>query len=284
MIVALGVSLSQLEMPSCICAQFCERSQRNYSISPQNIISGTSCYLYTFNIFALFRCSQLFFKMSVSDAASPTQKCNTHVWEQNISLGMTYSEQTRGGSTPSPGPLEDGCSDSVLREEYLDRQQTIGIRESVKTKDESSVEYGRTQDRRSLSGTVYGPPIGAPPGHYKRPAPVGTPRLQINHTGGLNFKKGELNSVIEVLLDEPRISVPSRYRKNSVISTDSGRGSSLVELAMVQQNPKRIRIRSSALLKILETVAESAGHSFLTSGTVSLVGTAAWMLLFKYIC
>lgn len=207
------------------------------------------------------------------DTAVSSQAFNNHIWDRNGSLGMAYNDQTRSRDTPSPGQLDEDRPNYAFRQDYASEQKAVEFRESTSEhKEESSFRYERTQDRRSLAGTVYGPPIGAPPGHYKRPVPPGTPKLEIAHIGSSGFKKGSFNSVIEVLLDEPRISIPARYRKSSVLYADSR--SPPRKMPIVRQNPRRVRIRSPKLLKALEGIAEQAGHSFLTSGTVSLVSIA----------
>ena len=226
--------------------------------------------------------------MSTADSSNSYQGFNNRIWEQNKSIGVNYNEQISGHtqSPPSPGHVDERritINVSQDGEQPLHRKANgIEYHESIsESRKEVSMHHERTQDRRSLAGTVYGPPIGAPPGHYKRPAPSGIPRPQITHVGSSAFKKGGINSVIEVLLEEPRISINSRSRKRSSVQAGLGRTSPSRALTIptVRQNPKRIRIRSSKLLKTLEHLAESVGFSFLTSGTTSLVSPLSLAVL-----
>jgi hypothetical protein len=100
--------------------------------------------------------------------------------------------------------------------------------------------------------------------------------------GASTFKKGSVNSVIEVLLEEPRFTSHGRRRlgelaspigngRNTPVKNSLNRMATVVD--SIQQKPKRIRIRSPRLLKALERIAERVQLSFLTSGTASLVGT-----------
>lgn len=166
------------------------------------------------------------------------------------------------------------------RREYMDsRQNRTTVVEmdytvsSVKSNGESTLE--RTQGRRSLAGVVYGPPIGSAPGHYKNPPLPGSPEPRITRSVGSDFQKKSTNSVLEVLLEEPRISVRSRVRKSSLAVNGSldgnGHSKSTPNSPVIHQNPKRIRIRSPKLLAALETAAQTSGHSFITSGTSSIV-------------
>ncbi|RDL36239.1 Uncharacterized protein BP5553_06851 [Venustampulla echinocandica] len=129
----------------------------------------------------------------------------------------------------------------------------------------------RTQTRRSLAGVVYGPPSGAPPGHYKRQPLAGSPEPRIARSVGSDFKNKTTNSVLEVLLEEPRVSIRGRVRKTSLAGCDAvdrhGRSNSF---PIIRQNPTRIRIHSQKLLKVLESIAQTAGRSFVTSGTSAI--------------
>ncbi|CAN9363871.1 unnamed protein product [Alternaria alternata] len=218
--------------------------------------------------------------MSTIDSSASYQGFNNRIWEHNKSIGINSNEQsgTNVQSPPSPGHVDEHRITISVNQEGEQPVHSNGngveYRESIsERRKEFSVQHERTQDRRSLAGTVYGPPIGAPPGHYKRPAPCGIPRPQITHIGSSAFKKGAINSVIEVLLEEPRVSIKTRYRKRSSVQNDANRTSPsrAMSIPIVRQNPKRIRIRSAKLLKTLEHIAESVGFSFLTSGTTSLV-------------
>lgn len=208
--------------------------------------------------------------MSVSAGPLTNETFNKNVWEHNHALGVDHGEQARGRSSPSPSPHDASGDGRQLS--LVNSGQLLEYRECVsELNSELNVHYERTQDRRSLGGIVYGPPIGAPPGHYKRPAPLGPPKPEITRVGSSGFKKGSSNSVIELLLEEPRVSIRTRYRKNSSVSNGRGPLSPSRSFPIVRQNPKSIRIRSAKLLKRLEGVSEGQGYSFLTSGTVSLV-------------
>ena len=136
---------------------------------------------------------------------------------------------------------------------------------------ESSKTLETTKTRRSLAGIVYGPPIDALPGHYKKPPLGDAPEPQITRSVGSDFKKNSTNSVLEVLLEEPRVSIRGRLRKTSTIPNNCSNTAVKRDSPIIHQNPHRVRIRSSKLLKVLESVAEIAGYSFITSGTSSIV-------------
>jgi len=166
-----------------------------------------------------------------------------------------------------------------IREEMNSNQDSITVIEMncKESTVESSKEFGvttleRTKGRRSMAGIVYGPPLGAPPGHYKQPLPVGSPEPRITCLIGSDFKKKSANSVLEVLLEEPRVSIRSRLRKSSVAGySPLGRSIHSRASPIIRQNPKRIRVSSSKLLKVLGSIAEDTGHSFITIGTSSIV-------------
>jgi hypothetical protein len=137
---------------------------------------------------------------------------------------------------------------------------------------ESSVTLERLQGRRSLAGIIYRPPIDAQPGHYKNPPSPGPPEPRIIRSVGSDFKKKSTNVVLEVLLEEPRVSIRSRVRKSSRVAYDSfGQLVNLRDSPIIRQNPKRIRIQSSNLFKVFGSIPEAAGNSFNMPGTTSVV-------------
>ncbi|KAL9625358.1 MAG: hypothetical protein Q9160_000421, partial [Pyrenula sp. 1 TL-2023] len=134
--------------------------------------------------------------------------------------------------------------------------------------------------RRSMAGIVYGPPTGAPPGHYKLPPMMDPPISRITRlVGSSDFRKRSTNSVLEVLLEEPRLLLRGgRTRKSSVALNSLGSYSQgdigaefTKNVPVLRQNPKRIRIRSSKLLKVLEKLAEANNRSFITTDSPSIV-------------
>ena len=139
---------------------------------------------------------------------------------------------------------------------------------------EYNVQYERMQERRSLAGVVYGPPPTAQPGHYKLPAPKGSIEPRIIRTRGSDFTKRSSNAVIEVLLEEPRVSIRGRQRKASTVCDGSIKHTIALETPVIRQRPKRIRIQSPKLLTTLELIAQSVGQSFLSSGPSSCVRKA----------
>lgn len=181
---------------------------------------------------------------------------------------------------PSPG--QTGQPDLPRRSlvQFSESQERLRTSENLmgssdaafESNNEYDVQVERIQDRRSIGGVVYGPPPSAQPGHYKLPAPNGPPEERVARLTGADFMKRSANAVVEVLLEEPRVSIRTRQRKASSIGEAKGQDGAKFETPpIVRQNPKRIRIRSPKLLRTLELIAQSIGQSFLTGGTASLV-------------
>ncbi|OIW31234.1 hypothetical protein CONLIGDRAFT_679961 [Coniochaeta ligniaria NRRL 30616] len=142
----------------------------------------------------------------------------------------------------------------------------------TKVDNESGETVVRAQGRRSLAGIIYRPPIDAQPGHYKLPPPPGPPEPRIVRSVGADFKKKLTNAVLEVLLEEPRVSVRSRIRKTSQGGCDYlSQRTELTDSLVVRQNPKRIRIQSPRLFEFFGSIPASVGNSFNMPGTTSVV-------------
>lgn len=215
--------------------------------------------------------------MSLADSATCNPSFNDQIWSSENRLKGQNSFLQRAHSPGSPGRVEkdmsafefnQGEKEHIVSMEKVD----IGYHEETLEYDRAvSMHSERTQARRSLAGTVYGPPLGAPPGHYRRPGPNGPPDLSIVRMRGSNFKKGLVNAVIEVLLEEPQIDLRGRETKQVASSNALTAVPVITEVPIIRHNVKRVRLRSPKLLKLLENIAESVGRSFLTSGTPSLV-------------
>jgi hypothetical protein len=85
---------------------------------------------------------------------------------------------------------------------------------------------------------------------------------RIMHMGNIEFNQKRTFSAIEVLLEEPVVTMRSRQNSGSsrnltVQSTDS----SQIQ-PVTKQNPRKIRIRSPILLKLLGELARMRGHTF----------------------
>ncbi|KAH6842428.1 hypothetical protein B0I37DRAFT_197161 [Chaetomium sp. MPI-CAGE-AT-0009] len=149
---------------------------------------------------------------------------------------------------------------------------------SSKTENNESGEtLVKAQGRRSLAGIIYRPPIDAQPGHYKFPPHPSPPEPRIVRFVGAGFKKKVTNAILEVLLEEPRVSIRDRARKSSQVGSDSlmsqqqQQHTSLADSLIVRQNPKRIRIQSPRLLEFFGSIPASVGNSFNMPGTTSVV-------------
>ena len=149
----------------------------------------------------------------------------------------------------------------------------VNTAESVtKTGLDRPVSLERLQGRRSLAGVIYRPPIDAQPGHYKIPLPPGPPELRIVRSLGSDFKKRSTNPILEVLLEEPRVSINSRLRKSSLVESDYfGQNVNLTGPPIVIQKAKRIRIRSFEIFKIFESMGDAVGVRFNMPRTLSHV-------------
>ncbi|KAG8526824.1 uncharacterized protein KY384_008253 [Bacidia gigantensis] len=143
---------------------------------------------------------------------------------------------------------------------------------TTKTDESSSVTVERAQGRKSLAGIIYRPPIDAQPGHYKNSPPSGPLESRIIRSVGSDFKKKSTNAVLEVLLDEPRVSIRSRLRKSSQIACNSSdQDDGMRDSQIIRQSAKRIRIRSPKLFKFFASIPASVGNSFNMPGTTSVV-------------
>jgi hypothetical protein len=108
-----------------------------------------------------------------------------------------------------------------------------------------------------------------PPQHMHMPPPVPAPPMpppfeaRVVHMGSSEFKQKLTYSAIEVLLEEPRVTMRSRQksRSNPDLTLQSIMSSSQIQ-PITKPNPMKIRIRSSILLSLLEEVAKMSGHSF----------------------
>jgi hypothetical protein len=85
---------------------------------------------------------------------------------------------------------------------------------------------------------------------------------RIMHMGNIEFNQKRTFSAIEVLLEEPVVTMRSRqnsrsFRNLTVQSTDSSQIQPITK-----QNPRKIRIRSQILLKLLGELARMRGHTF----------------------
>jgi hypothetical protein len=117
------------------------------------------------------------------------------------------------------------------------------------------------------------PSMPPPPMHYMPPPPPppvpGTamppPSPVLTRTtrmGSMEFKQKSTFSAIEVLLEEPRVTMRSRSKGQA----SSGQVFSNPDTDAVQpvltQIPTKIRIRSPVLLIVLEEIARTSGHAF----------------------
>lgn len=178
-------------------------------------------------------------------------------------------------------PLNSIKAAVVAREEVIDGDDTAfgSLDQHFGVQPAERAPKPRQSQRRSMAGVVYGPPVDAPRGHYQIPPLDGPPALRITRSlAGSDFKRKSTNSVLEILLEQPRVSLRgSRLRGSQVTHppgslaqsstcSDSSRG-----IPIIRQIPKRIRLRSSKLLGVLEKLAEQNGGSFLTGGSQSIV-------------
>lgn len=136
---------------------------------------------------------------------------------------------------------------------------------STKINTVSTLTMERASGRRSLAGIVYCPPIGAPPGHYKRAPPPGVlePRIVRSNASDFKlsaFKKQSVNAAIELLFEAPRANIRSRTRMGSRVDCDSsGQHTDSGELPLPTTIPERMRIRSPKLLEFFQYIPESVG-------------------------
>ena len=111
---------------------------------------------------------------------------------------------------------------------------------------------------------------GAPP-----PPPPPVPKtkpyeMRVARMGNLQFKQTPIFSAIEVLHEEPRISVRNRQKDRPSHPLASPNPSVPEGEPIVKPNPKKIRIRSQELLRLLEEVGRKRGYN------VTLVGFDIW--------
>jgi len=182
------------------------------------------------------------------------------IWRSISPRGTETTEELEEARGYMEATTQDRMS--LVEMEYTDS--------SIESNRETGVTLERSQGRRSLAGVIYAPPAGSPPGHYRHPQPAEPPEPRITRSVASDFKKKSTNSVLEVLLEEPSVRIGSRLRKSSLAGNNAPDAHTRGPV-VIRQNPKRIRIRSAKLLRALSSVADTAGHTFITSGTSSIV-------------
>jgi hypothetical protein len=78
------------------------------------------------------------------------------------------------------------------------------------------------------------------------------------------FQQQATQSAIEVLMEEPRITLRSRQKTGSPGKHDSSDQGNMRTQATMRPNPTKIRVRSLHILIMLEEIAKMSGRSFTT--------------------
>jgi hypothetical protein len=204
---------------------------------------------------------------------------------------------TSGGDL-EPGVLQqtlDGTAqESTHQTEQLSRTATIiqmaepperhnldsspeGIPVSQAQVEETPLDDETTDDEGNSTNTTSRPPRSLTPEPLPRTTRRRRPRddsyayphLQppppedrIMHMGNTEFNQKRTFSAIEVLLEEPMVTMRSRQKIRSFHNLSLQSADSSQIQPITKPNPRKIRIRSPILLKLLEEIAKIRGLGF----------------------
>jgi hypothetical protein len=166
-------------------------------------------------------------------------------------------QSTNKSSTPSEhgpsllqpqidqGPQEDEITDDD------DNSRTIGR----KAPRPPTFESQYPAMRRVSPWEVNGPP----------PPPTRRTEARVTHMGNLEFRQKHTFSAIEVLLEEPQVTMSSRLKSHSSRDLALQFTDPSQVQPITKSNPKKIRICSPIILEMLGDVAKTKGHSFTTN-------------------
>lgn len=97
------------------------------------------------------------------------------------------------------------------------------------------------------------------------PTPIAT---RTTRMGSVEFKQRSTFSAIEVLLEEPRVTMRSWLKKGPSSNANSNDPSKDAVQPVLTQIPTKIRIRSPTLLMLLEDIVKMSGHAFTAKNTM----------------
>jgi hypothetical protein len=169
----------------------------------------------------------------------------------------TNKSSTPPGHDPSllQPQIDEGPQDDEITDDD-DNSRTIGRKAPRPPKFES-----RYPTMREVSSwKVNGPP--PPP---LLPPPTRRIEARVTHMGNLEFRQKHTFSAIEVLLEEPQVTMSSRQKSHSSRDLALQFTDPSQVQPITKSNPKKIRICSPIILEMLGDVAKTKGHSFTTN-------------------
>lgn len=95
-------------------------------------------------------------------------------------------------------------------------------------------------------------------------SPRSTVELRVHYMDHTEFQQQATQSAIEVLMEEPRITLRRSQKTGSPSKHDSSDQANARGQATMRPNPTKIRVRSLHILIMLEEIAKMSGRSFTT--------------------
>jgi hypothetical protein len=195
-----------------------------------------------------------------------TAQDSTHRTEQpsgtpTIVQKSELPEQHNLDSSPESIPF----SQAQVEERPLDGETTDDENNSTNTTSRpprslTPEPLPQTTRRRRPRDDSYAYPHLQPPMHV--PAMPPPPEDRIMHMGNTEFNQKRTFSAIEVLLEEPMVTMRSRQKIRSFRNLTLQSADSSQIQPITKPNPRKIRIRSPILLKLLEEIAKIRGLGF----------------------